>query len=593
MGVAFYFFNNLQNQSSKFNSADAFRAILTQLLHNHKDDQMMIDAASLMMRDTSKSQIEASHSDVLSLLQWSLQRYPDTILVFDGIDECRDLYKFFSHLQFIQSQQTACLTSKAVGEFSSNSEPTRINSQAANAAGKTSMGPAIALFTRPDIHIPASILGRSHHIHLNADQNARDVIAFLGPSLQELLEDGSLGEDQKFDDILTRTTRHADGMFLWVQLLMDYLRWDGLTIQDRLDALDNLTRLEGLDTLYHAILKNLQEKLPGPLKIKSKNTFRWVMGASRPLHIDELRLALGIDIASPLSERTLIPHGSIQKALSRMSGALLEMAPDKTVRFVHLSVREYLSREPSVADKNTRGLDLQWGKVQRFLATSCLKYLSRHVPSGPLSGSAKVRPDKQVQQTMFRLLDYSLNYWVRHAEQGLDRYELQETSPMAWTEDGSRQQFVEVVRDFLNNREMIMTWIEASWLFGVPPSVGNLPSIFSSVLCRQASGVRLPAASPSSKRMALEGLVLELDQFSRDLDKLNKSWGHILSEAPNEIWEPSILAFTKSAFWADTQDAAITNLGSSKVSGENSLSIRSQISSTASEIGLIKLIFPR
>jgi hypothetical protein len=88
-------------------------------------------------------------------------------------------------------------------------------------------------------------------------------------------------------------------MFLWVRLLVEYLHLPALTLRERLEAIRNLNRLEGADALYNAILEGLECQFAGRSRINVRRIFQWVARARRPLHVDELRVAVSVPLDGP------------------------------------------------------------------------------------------------------------------------------------------------------------------------------------------------------------------------------------------------------------------------------------------------------
>jgi hypothetical protein len=86
---------------------------------------------------------------------------------------------------------------------------------------------------------------------------------------------------------------------------------------------------------------------------------------------------------------------------------------------------------------------------------------------------------------------------------------------------------------------------------------------------------------------------VDTELFSKDLQLLNESWQHVLRKEPNEIWEPSIAAFTQSMFWVKAKDAKAIPLTAKSREYCRSIPIQSQVSSDGLEVGLIRLMPPR
>jgi hypothetical protein len=140
------------------------------------------------------------------------------------------------------------------------------------------------------------------------------------------------------------------------------------------------------------------------------------------------------------------------------------------------------------------------------------------------------------------------------------------------------------VTAFLCDRRKVTLWIEASWLFN-SPRIHDLPEN-STLPCD--SGLLVD----DSFRQLGKALA-ELRELSEDLATLQRSWSHVLRLEPNEIWEPSIPAFTKSRFWVETRNAHVIRVAPLEPNSTKYITIQSQISDSGSEISLVKLLPPR
>jgi hypothetical protein len=549
--ATFYFFNGMGHDSKTDHPDTAFRAVLAQLLHAHELEEEAIDAVSLIKHNIGRGQLVASLDEVLSLLQWFLDRYPNTTMFFDGVDECSDERTFFRSLHKIHYQDT----------------PTSLQISR----------PGVVLFARPTLLMPPWVTKRLCSIHLNSSQNLVDIQAYLRVKIMELEEDGLLGDTAEIATMTSNACKYANGMFLWARLLIEYLSADGLSVNDRWEALNNLVRFEGLDQLYSLILRNLAKKLPQKSKSNLKATFQWVAGAIRPLHIDELPHAIVSTSEAVWNERDVIPN--LKQTLTRMSGALLELGPDLIVRFTHMSAVEFL--KGTHLDQDTGGeereFSLHTSSMQQLLASACLRYISRSIPATPLSGSSQIIPIKGVQSKLFPFAEYSLTQWVAHVNLAIK--ERSRTGPQF---DSFCSQLMHLLSEFIHSKKQIMVWIELAWLFGHPASLGNIPALVKVLL----TNPRLNDV----KYVELPGHLYCLDA---DLKTLERRWGTVLSCTPNEIWEPSIPAFTKSDYYLTTEEAKLTTLESVVNQDERSVTIQSQVSVDGKEIAIVRLSVPR
>ncbi|OMP85170.1 hypothetical protein BK809_0000270 [Diplodia seriata] len=378
------------------------------------------------------------------------------------------------------------------------------------------------------------------------------------------------------NDAVEKATIHANGMFLWARLLVEYLESDFLSDDDISAALANMVHLEGLDSLYAAIFSSLQTRRTGPARENSKRTFEWVTSSHRPLHIDELEVAISISGFKEVSQTSRIER--FEESLGPASGALLELSQDRMVHFIHISVKEYLNSETGKSFIRT-GADLELD-----MAACCLFYLSRCVPPGPLSGCSKIIPDKIAVQEKFPLIRYSLESWHQHSLQGIEVLAGKD-KPIS-TLETSVEAFIKYLSALFFNKVAVTTWIEASWLFDVPPTVAGLSQF---VRCALSEFI-----VPETIFNGLSHVAEHLDQLDCDLVELNQQWGQTLRGSPNEIWEPSIPALNDFSLWMNTEDAHSRKLQRPTQSGDDTtISLRSQVSSDGKELGVLRLCIPR
>ncbi|OQV09527.1 hypothetical protein CLAIMM_13640 [Cladophialophora immunda] len=575
-GIFYYYFDALKPWTQ--GASGAFRAILTQALHNYRNDNDALDAACLMMYHGVSGQRIASEDEIVTLLHWYLRRYRNVVLAFDGLDEADDLKHFFKCLQL-------CLS-----EFDLTNLDTRLSFDSFTTPNVTSTtndpGPAVILFSRPSIVVPKSLLERTRLLSLRKDQNQIDIAAFIYSTLEQLVANGMIDEDQQTEELAEKAASHAGGMFLWARLLDSYLNTDGLTVQERLDALGDLVYLEGLDNLYNAIFRRLQTNLPSQVRTRVRKAFQWIYGARRPLFVDELSEAVNLP-ADSTAHIAQIPK--FREAIPRISGSLLEVTADDTVSFIHSSLSEYLQhslQRDSTTEENHVRL-IQPLQTATHLAASCVSYLAKYIPPEPLSGSTNTTADLKIQTQRFPLLPYILQNWTFHvisamkygSSKGNAAVDLEPEQVLGLT------QLLNEIHSFILDKRAVMTWIEASWLFGAPPQLDGM-AVFS------RKNVSVRRCSTGADSQSLGNFFQDISNFSRDLKRLNTDWGHVLSKTSNEIWEPSIRSLCRSQFWLGTEEATLDSLEASAKHQGHRISLGSRVSSNGLEVGLVSLIAP-
>jgi hypothetical protein len=530
--VLFYFFE--KQAQLEANSSSAFRAITTQMLHIYQGDHGVIDAALFLRHKQNSGQLTSTDAEVRSLLKFYLHQWPDSIMIFDGVDECSD------HATFLRQ----------LDELASGSQC------------------RILLTCRPTIGIGNCFNHfEKRTLLLRDDDNLPDIESYVRPEIQRLISERKLSRVNTLEDTVAKICARSRSMFLWATLMISYLDSDFLSCEDRSEAIAELNTFEDLDSLYLRILQNLRKQCrAGSLWGNVQRLFQWVTMSRRPLQVNELWMAMAIDFEKPVSAQRLLPEFEV--TLNKMSGALMEIAPDNTVRFIHLSVLEFLLGTTDTSDgrelKTKSPLIIEADAADCVIAMSCISYLLHTMPKRPLSGSAQMKADTKDVLKTYPLSLYATQFWAVHASETLRVMGGYQTLTKR------RQNLLTSVLSLISNKNAVTCWTEASWTFGFAPAVHDLPTHGGEMMVT----------------------------FARDLARLTEQWGPTLLNAPNEIWEPSIPAFMKSRFWIGTDAARVVVLGADIDSRPTDfgadvhyepLTAASQTSSDGSHVGIIKV----
>ncbi|KAL8391894.1 hypothetical protein RB595_002190 [Gaeumannomyces hyphopodioides] len=285
---------------------------------------------------------------------------------------------------------------------------------------------------------------------------------------------------------------------------------------------------------------------------------------------------MALQIGSPIKKSRLVPR--FEATILKMSGSLVEIGDDGTVRFIHLSVLEFLTQAHSDSDASPSRPVLSFDSkaVHGVLAMECLSYLLHDVPHQPLTTTFAGKLAPLASQVIKRhpLPLYATQFWAHHAssccEASRDR-----AGDAAFQTTVSK--LASIIRQFITDQSAVTTWTEAAWTFKEPPGLAGLECWTDG----------LPA-----------DVAVTLGAFARDLEKLDRCWGALLSENAAEIWSPSVPSFMTSQFWVGTKEQTATDLDVNvdpisglcrSADGIESILIASQTSSAGTEVGLIKL----
>ncbi|KAG4254498.1 hypothetical protein FPRO03_06838 [Fusarium proliferatum] len=402
--------------------------------------------------------------------------------------------------------------------------------------------------------------------------NFESLQIFLRPKTQRLARDGVISSEDNGDQIVTLLARRANGMSLWAQLLVEYLLSPNLSIRQRREALKDLNRLQGLDALYQEILRSIEQSTWQAARLNITRAFQFISYAPRPLHVNELEVAITTPLPSAVDEYDKIP--SFDKALSPMSGALIELGLERKARFVHVSVLEYLtdeSRQEQPLD-SVCNLVKERSLAQRPCASCCLAYLLYSIPAEPLGGGPQVFADRDSQKIRYPFLEYSVQYWDFHFSEFL--LEL----PRVLSQECEFS--IKLASDFFSAKRILMVWIEACCVFGeVPRIFSNWPERIDG----SPSVVKIPISMSEQAVTNLKEVVKRLHQLSLELADLKKEWQDVLLES-------SIGAFHNTSLWESVPGTKILAPLSNSSSGIiDPIGLKSRVSPDGKRIRIIRL----
>lgn len=532
-------------------SVHAFRAILAQLLSPARGDKELIDIASAVRYGGESGQTTATLSEIRTILNMIVRRKPNLVLMFDGVDECQDHQLFQKHiLEMVVGAEAAAASI------------------------------SVSLFSRPDLPLLATLGEKATLFTLSNELNLSDLTIYTRQKLDDLAHDFLLPVEAEIGSLSQKICYRANGMFLWAHLFTEYLRLPGLSMRQRLDSIDHLSRLQGLDALYDAILDSIAIQSFGPAKTNVLRVFEMVAFSAQPLHIDELMHAVSIPLDRKVDEQDIIPD--FGRALPRMTGSLIEVSSSGAVQFIHASAVEYLS-DPLFRGKGVQTsfdhVRIDQGSSQfQFLAV-CLSYLLYSVLHEPLSGSSQVAADAVVQKKRYPFLQYASRCWSHHLLCVIS--DLCKGVPVR---THLSDKVFELTSKFLNSQPAISLWIEASWVFGHAPSIG---------ISNKDPGAFQWKHDLNLKNYGHASLVCKvirlLHELREDLVALNMGWGTVLMTSPNEIWEPSISAFTNSRFWLKVPGSTLLTFSNDRPQPRH-ICLKSQVSSCGTIIAIAKLV---
>ncbi|KAJ3942040.1 uncharacterized protein N0V96_007529 [Colletotrichum fioriniae] len=291
--VVFYFFD--KQTASERDYSDAFRAIITQLLHQNQDHPELMDLGFIIRDFSGSGQLNGSTEDLKALLSLILRKLREPTLVLDGLDECIDVHRFLQDIL------------------------------AVTASTKT----RIIFSSRPNIDYHRYIHRGMESVFLEEEGNLQDIKSFLFPEINQLVQSELLILEDTAEEITCMIAEKSRSMFLWASLLVEHLKSEMMTPEDRLEVINDMSLFPELDSLYARILHKLHSlhKSRGSQR-NLRRLFDWICVAARPLTARELREAIALRVGSATKASQRIKY--FEQSIIRMTGSLVEVASDKT-----------------------------------------------------------------------------------------------------------------------------------------------------------------------------------------------------------------------------------------------------------------------
>ena len=193
------------------------------------------------------------------------------------------------------------------------------------------------------------------------------------------------------DDIVVRLVKKCDGMFLYLRRIQPRLKSKSTMSAGKLRAIiEDMPR--GLDEAYDRDLQTICD-LDSEDRDRALSILRWVLYAARPLTVRELAEALLISANDDESLDKWLPQDDLPEAwdenyadeqITGLCGSLIDirdgeagdLVENRTVHFVHFSVKEYLSRTVDIElPLLAKDYFTDKFRAQELITKICLRYL--------------------------------------------------------------------------------------------------------------------------------------------------------------------------------------------------------------------------
>lgn len=158
----------------------------------------------------------------------------------------------------------------------------------------------------------------------------------------------------------------SSGCFLWVRLVVQELR----RVSTRAGIQQVLEETPAdMDHIYNRIINSILTRAREKTMILA--ILYWTACAARPLTTSELYHALRLDMEDEIDD-------DIRRFIDNNCGQLVVVDPDKRVRMIHLTARDFL-----FSAKNTSAVQLDRRVGHKRISMVCLKYLCGPEMAGP------------------------------------------------------------------------------------------------------------------------------------------------------------------------------------------------------------------
>lgn len=531
--------------------AAAYRSILAQILHRHRENQDIIDKFAFA-HEAAAGSLSATSSELVELFQMCVQDLGHIYLILDGIDECDDNASLVRNIKWLNSHCSA----------------------------------KILLFSRLNVASLCHTVPKQLRLEVNRTSTNGDIRLYLTAQIDQMIEEDILSPVAETSHLVEHLVRGADGMFLWAKLMNSYLRLPFLlTPAARLRAIEDVTLPEGLETMYDRIL-DLVDGAGQTQRELAKRVIVLLAYSRRPLTVRQVYGALEVvDIVPDDStlpqfhtwtEAVIMACGGLIERCQFDSGNQIHNALEPGFRFIHLSVKEHLEGIGHTfrARNGKRSLIPPKSIANLKITTHCLQSLVSHAPKQPpppLSGVGNKRRDALVS-----FKGYAASNWMFHLRNTTHDENFPEIGGSANFHDDASS-FVALCHAFLDSPLAVSSWLETCYYSNRPPPHPDVHLVEEWAIWAD----ELPEQFPGLK--ALRKLSQSLHEFVRDMEKVIDVWGLKLAHSPPIIWD-EVSAFGNTRFLARSSTMNVSSLVPKGLgSGDSSSRPLCTISATATD----------
>ncbi|KAI1496314.1 hypothetical protein F5X99DRAFT_75957 [Biscogniauxia marginata] len=239
------------------------------------------------------------------------------------------------------------------------------------------------------------------HLSMQQEPLMQNIEGFVRSRLTEMKQEKLALQTTEgiVDNIVHTVVAKANGMFLWVKLVLDSLD-DADSMADLHDAITTMP--SELSKLYRRIIERMYERKGQKATEKVLRILAWLVFAKRPLKRYEILHGAGITPEYPtINQWTMFDNSVIDKCKP-----LVEELPDGSIGLVHFTVDEFLRNEHLASNS----CSLYSQESIAFACVSIIKDSLVLLEPGISQDDRLIR----VVSGSHALLPYALDFWLEH-----------------------------------------------------------------------------------------------------------------------------------------------------------------------------------
>lgn len=338
-------------------------------------------------------------------------------------------------------------------------------------------------------------LSSTHETVIVHTISKEDTLQDIRTYLERFQDDLHVDNDGEMQTLVQTLLDRSRGSFLWTKLMVQELsHW--WTDEDIDRVLMNVPA--EMNSMYNLMTAKIMAR---PNNDLAKVILRWIICATRPMTVSELRTAVKIETSKNLK--------NAGKAIDDICGPLVDISnPGGRVKLVHDTVRDYLFNKDH-RRRPDESCDLVFDKASshEMLATHCLSYLCHSLKALQHQASLRTYVDAENEA----LLDYASQNFSDHVVKS------------SWAEETVHtQELLEVLQEFF--REAVLCWIHRQ------ATAQNL-----ALLTRVGRNLKAFAIRRSSSLGIPSIHLQEISGWANDLIHLITVFGRDLIKAPGSI----------------------------------------------------------